>query len=83
MKAAKEQSLRYQVEKWLAPTTKRRVHVTHFSRTVSDGRRYVCVSSSHSVNAHVLFFFHHHDGCWRVFPALPNIPQMTVEHCAA
>lgn len=83
MKTVEEHSLRYQVDKWLGPTTTRPVHVTLFSRTRLDRRRYVCVASSHSINAHELFFFRHDDGCWRVFPALPCKPQMTVERRAA
>ncbi|EEA01126.1 conserved hypothetical protein [Burkholderia sp. H160] len=83
MKTVEEQSLRYQVDKWLAPTTTRSVHVIRFSRTCSDRRRFVCIESSHPVNSHALFFFRHDDGCWRVFPALPDRPQFNVERRAA
>jgi hypothetical protein len=83
MKTVEGQSLRYQVEKWLAPAATRGVHVTHFSRTRSDGRRYVCVEASDPLHVHALFFFRHDDGCWRVFPARPDGPQLAVERRAA
>jgi hypothetical protein len=67
MKCAYEQSLRYQVEKWLAPGSIP-VHVTQFSRTRSGGRRYVCVQTSQGVSSRALFFFRHDDGRWCVYP---------------
>ncbi|ADG20860.1 hypothetical protein [Paraburkholderia atlantica] len=82
MKSAEEQSLRYQVDKWLAPTLTQGVHVTVFSRTRSDGRRYVCVEASDRLTSHSLFFFRHDNG-WKVFPAQPDRPQLTVERHAA
>jgi len=68
MKNTNEQSLRCQVEKWLAPASAIPVHVTEFSRTRSGGRRYVCVETSSADGAHALFFFRHDDGNWCVFP---------------
>ncbi|MET3243285.1 hypothetical protein ABIE53_000030 [Burkholderia sp. OAS925] len=41
MRAASEQSLRFLVDKWLAPAPSAAVHVTEFSRTRVGGRR-VC-----------------------------------------
>ncbi|CAE6868373.1 hypothetical protein R69658_07997 [Paraburkholderia aspalathi] len=46
MKSTNGQSLRCQVEKWLAPTPATPVRVTAFSRTRLGGRRYVCVESA-------------------------------------
>ncbi|MGF6931221.1 hypothetical protein OKW41_000360 [Paraburkholderia sp. UCT70] len=46
MKSMNEQSLRFQVEKWLAPGPATPVHVTVFSRTRSGRRRYVCVETA-------------------------------------
>jgi hypothetical protein len=66
MKSTYVQSLRYQVEKWLTPTTP--VHVTAFGRTGSGGGRYVCVETVQPAGARALFFFRHGDGCWQVFP---------------
>jgi hypothetical protein len=66
MKNTNEQSLRCQVEKWLAPAPATPVHVTEFSRTQWGGRRYVCVETADGARA--LFFFRHDDGSWFVFP---------------
>ena len=46
MRAASEQSLRFLVEKWLAPEPSAPVRVTEFSRTRLGGRRYVRVETS-------------------------------------
>lgn len=68
MKNVKQQSLRWQVEKWLAPAPEVSVHVTKFSRTRLGGRRYVCVEALSSDLVRALFFFRHDDGTWHVFP---------------
>ncbi|CAB3803382.1 hypothetical protein LMG28614_05805 [Paraburkholderia ultramafica] len=68
MRAASEQSLRFLVEKWLAPAPSAAVHVTEFSRTRLGGRRYVRVETSVETGSRGLFFFRHDDGCWCVFP---------------
>ncbi|WP_213309064.1 hypothetical protein [Paraburkholderia sacchari] len=73
MKGTKAQSLRYQVEKWLAPTTP--VHVTAFGHTRSGGARYVCVETRRAMGFHALFFFRHDDGYWNVFPPVGNPTQ--------
>lgn len=70
MKTTKEHSLRFQVDKWLAPGPRTSVHVIEFSRTLLDRRRYVCVEIG---SMRALFFFRHDDGCWRVFP--PRLPR--------
>jgi hypothetical protein len=73
MKDTKAQSLRYQVEKWLAPTTP--VHVTAFGRTRSGRARYVCVETGQPTGSRSLFFFQHKDGYWHVFPPVADTPQ--------
>ncbi|MFM0232904.1 hypothetical protein [Paraburkholderia sediminicola] len=79
MKNANEQSLRWQVEKWLAPAPTTPVHVTRFSRTRWNGRRYVCVETSSPTGARALFFFRHDDGSWYVFPQTANRRKLTGE----
>jgi hypothetical protein len=68
MKNVNEQSLRFQVEKWLALAPAISVRVTEFSRTRLGGRRYVCVETSSPEGARALYFFRHDDGSWYVFP---------------
>jgi hypothetical protein len=73
MKRTMAQSLRYQVEKWLAPTTP--VHVTAFGHTGLGRARYVCVETHQATGLHALFFFEHDNGYWNVFPPLENPSQ--------
>ncbi|MGF6634109.1 hypothetical protein OKW38_002790 [Paraburkholderia sp. MM5496-R1] len=80
MKNTNEQSLRCQVEKWPAPSPTMHVHVTRFSRTAGNGRRYVCVETSSPAGARALFFFRHDDGRWSVFPPTANRRKSTAEH---
>jgi len=68
MRTASECSLRFLVDKWLAPGPSIPVRVTEFSRTRSGGRRYVRVETALTAGARGLFFFRHDDGCWCVFP---------------
>ena len=77
MKSTNEQSLRCQVEKWLAPAPATPVHVTEFSRTGFSRRRYVCVETSLSVGSRALFFFRHDDGSWYVFPPTSDRRKLT------
>ena len=74
MKGTKAQSLRYQVEKWLGPATP--VHVTAFGHTRSGRGRYVCVETRLPTGSHALFFFHHNDGYWHVFPPAADSAQL-------
>ena len=83
MKNAKNRSLRYQVEKWLAPASTSLVHVTEFGRTRRGRSRYVCVEASSSAGARVLFFFRHDDGTWHVFPPAVDRRKSTAEPIAA
>ncbi|MEM5403822.1 hypothetical protein AB4Y45_15155 [Paraburkholderia sp. EG287A] len=73
MRRTKTQSLRYQVEKWLAPTSP--VHVTAFGHTPSGRARYVCVETRQTTGFHALFFFQHDDGYWNVFPPVGDQAQ--------
>ncbi|WER46396.1 hypothetical protein CupriaWKF_02050 [Cupriavidus sp. WKF15] len=75
MKSTNEHSLRFQVEKWLAPSHTASVHVVEFSRTLSGRRRYVCVETTQQSDLRALFFFRHDDGCWRVFPPAVDRPK--------
>lgn len=66
MKKSNAQSLRYQVDKWLAPASTAQVHVTAFSRTRREGKRYVCVETADGRRS--VFLFRDADGNWSVFP---------------
>ena len=80
MKNTSGQSLRCQVEKWLAPAPATPVHVTRFSSSGWNGRRYVCVETSSPAGARALFFFRHDDGSWCVFPQTANRRKLAAEH---
>ncbi|SCU87430.1 conserved hypothetical protein [Cupriavidus necator] len=82
MKSTNEQSLRFQVEKWLAPSSTTPVHVVEFSRTHSGRRRYVCVETTHPAGLRALFFFRHDDGCWRVFPPVVDRQKKSTDRLA-
>lgn len=84
MRAASERSLRFLVEKWLAPSPAEPVHVTEFSRTRTGGRRYVRVETSSSdEGGRGLFFFRHDDGFWCVFPPTADTPSQVAHPRAA
>jgi hypothetical protein len=68
MKPATEQSLRFLVDKWLAPMPAHPVRVTEFGRTRWGHTRYVRVEASLPGGMRSLLFFRHNDGCWCVFP---------------
>ncbi|TDN61935.1 hypothetical protein [Paraburkholderia sp. BL10I2N1] len=61
-------TLRFLVEKWLAPAPTTPVRVTRFSCTSSDHRRHVRVEALRPEGSVVILFFRHGDGTWRVFP---------------
>jgi len=71
-----EKSLRLLVEKWLTPTWATPIRVTRFSRTHSSRRRYVRVEALRPEGSVALFFFHHDDGTWHVFP--PETGRLTL-----
>jgi hypothetical protein len=82
MKNASNRSLRYQVEKRLAPTPASTVRVTEFGRTRWGWTRYVCVETSSCAGVRVLFFFRHDDGTWHVFPPAVD-RQKSTPQCIA
>ncbi|OAJ52133.1 hypothetical protein A6V36_18630 [Paraburkholderia ginsengiterrae] len=79
MKSTNGQSLRCQVEKWLAPAPTTPVRVTAFSRTRLGGQRYVCVETLSPSGVHALFFFKHDDGNWHVFPQAANSQNLAAD----
>jgi len=83
MRTVNEQSLRFQVEKWLAPGPTIPVHVTEFSRTRWARRRYVRVETSSPGGLRALFFFRHDDGYWYVFPPTADRLKMIADRPAA
>jgi hypothetical protein len=83
MKSTNEQSLRFQVEKWLAPRPAIPVHVIEFSRTRSGRRRYVRVETAQPGGLRALFFFRHDDGCWYAFPPTADRLKMIADRPAA
>jgi hypothetical protein len=82
MKGTNEQSLRFQVEKWLAPGPTASVRVVEFSRTRVGQRRYVCVESVQAAALRALFFFRHDDGYWRVFPPPADTSRVGADYLA-
>jgi hypothetical protein len=78
MKGLNAQSLRFQVEKWLAPSPTVPVRVIEFSRTRLSRRRYVRVrvETTQPGGVGTLFFFRHDDGCWYVFPPSGDGPPI-------
>jgi hypothetical protein len=78
MKGLNARSLRFQVEKWLAPGPKVPVRVIEFSRTRLSRRRYVRVrvETTQPGGVRTLFFFRHDDGCWYVFPPSGDGPPI-------
>jgi hypothetical protein len=80
MRSASEQSLRFLVEKWLAPGPSMPVRVTEFSRTRMGRRRYVRVETALAAGARSLFFFRHDDGCWCVFPPTADSRSAAKDH---
>jgi hypothetical protein len=72
-----EKSLRWLVEKWLAPTPSIPIRLTRYSQPNSRGR---CVLARQSSPARsvAIFFFRHDDGSWCVFPPSTQGPTMHV-----
>lgn len=77
MKIRHEQSLRWQVEKWLAPAPATPIHVTRFGHPGRSVRRCVCVETSSPAGVRTLFFFRHDDGSWCVFPPTADRRKFT------
>lgn len=78
-----EKSLRYLVEKWLAPSPAVPIRVVEFGRIHGDSRRYVHVEAPAPSGSHGMYFFRHDDGCWCVFPPRIARPSMTAYQLAA
>jgi hypothetical protein len=71
-----EKSLRFLVEKWLAPTPTTRIRVVQSGRMGLHKRRYVRVEVSAATGSRAIFFFRHDDGSWCVFPPAIGRPAM-------
>jgi hypothetical protein len=78
-----EKSLRYLVEKWLAPNPAMPVRVIQFGRISVDKRRYVRVEAPAPSGSRAIFFFRHDDGNWCVFPPAIARPAMMGYRLAA
>nr|WP_082194461.1 hypothetical protein [Paraburkholderia sprentiae] len=71
-----ETSLRWLIDKWLAPTPAMPVRLTRYSRSGSSQRRCVRVESLRMTGLLAIFFFRHDDGSWCVFPPTTRGPVM-------
>jgi hypothetical protein len=61
-------TLRWAVDKWLAPTASAPARVMRCPRATGAGRRCVRVEASRPDGPLSFFFFRHDDGSWNVFP---------------
>lgn len=71
-----ERSLRWLIDKWLAPTPATPVRVTRYGRANPHPRRCVLAQSSGPAGPLEIFFFRHDDGSWCVFPPASSGPVM-------
>ncbi|MFM0336817.1 hypothetical protein [Paraburkholderia fungorum] len=78
-----EKCLRTLVGKWFGPPAVVTIHVMEFSRTRTDGRRYVRIGAARADGSLTIVFFRHDDGSWNVFPAKANRPTMLAYALAA
>ncbi|MBC8751587.1 hypothetical protein OKW43_008460 [Paraburkholderia sp. WC7.3g] len=78
-----EKSLRWLIEKWVAPTPSAPVRLTRYSRAKSGHGRCVRVESLRDTGSLTLFFFRHDDGFWCVFPPSSARPAMRAYALAA
>jgi hypothetical protein len=78
-----ENSLRWAVDKWLAPTPARPARVVRLCRSHVTGSRYVCIESMHPSGPIAIIFFRHDDGAWNVFPPQARRPSMSAQRLAA
>ncbi|EUC18654.1 hypothetical protein SAMN05446935_4969 [Burkholderia sp. YR290] len=76
--ASAAKSLRSMVEDWLAPTSMDMVHVIEFKNQRATRQCYVCVEARRAAGTAAMFFFHHKDGLWCVFPPSRERPTMRV-----
>jgi hypothetical protein len=63
-----EKTLRWAVDKWLAPTAAAPARVMRCSRRSGSSRRCVRVEAVRPDGPLSFFFFRHDDGSWNVFP---------------
>jgi hypothetical protein len=75
-----ENSLRWLIDKWLAPTATMPIRVTRFSRTRQNRGRYVSVEALRNDGPFEIFFFRHGDGSWRVFPPAIERPSLRADY---
>jgi hypothetical protein len=73
---AAEKSLRWIVDKWLAPTPAMPARVTRLCRAGSRRGCVVCVETSRPGGVLSIVFFRHDDGSWNVFPPMAERPAM-------
>jgi hypothetical protein len=71
-----EKSLRWIVQKWLAPSPASPVRVALFIHARGRGNRYVRIEAIRPDGPMGIFFFRHDDGTWCVFP--PERPRLSV-----
>jgi hypothetical protein len=73
-----ERSLRWLIDKWLAPAPAAPVRLTRYGGANSSQRRCVLVQSSDPIRPLAIFFFRYDDGSWCVFPPVPRGPMLHV-----
>jgi len=78
-----QKSLRWLIDKWLAPTPAMPVRLTRYGRAGSNQRRCVRAEALRPTGSLAIFFFRHDDGSWNVFPATPSVPSMCACRLAA
>lgn len=71
-----EKSLRWLIDKWMAPTLATPVRVTRYGRPNASSGRCVLVQSSGAARSLSIFFFRHEDGSWSVSPPVSKRPMM-------
>jgi hypothetical protein len=71
-------SLRKQIEKWFGPAQRVSIRISRAARSLTGGPRYAYVGVSHPSSPHVIFFFRHRDGSWRVYPPSAAQPVTTM-----
>jgi hypothetical protein len=72
-------SLRRQIEKWFGPAQQASIRISRAACTP----RYAYVSVSHPSSPHVIVFFRHNDGSWRVYPPTAAQPVLNMFSCVA
>ncbi|MFM0437256.1 hypothetical protein PQQ84_12370 [Paraburkholderia strydomiana] len=66
--AASERSLRELVEKWLDTSGAASARIQLQPSAGQRNRRCICVEAQRETGTLTLFFFHHGNGLWHVFP---------------